>query len=95
MDASWRAKAKCRGLDPNHFVPAKPGGSLKRVYEICNGSERESPCQVRAECNQFATDNDLVGVFGGRMHSQRRVVKTVEVFVEITDARPRITGQAE
>lgn len=81
----WRSKAKCLGLDPNLFVPSKPGGSLKRVYAVCNGTEREAPCAVRQQCGDFARQNGLVGVFGGEMHSQR--VGTPVVLLQ--DARPR------
>jgi hypothetical protein len=82
----WKAKAKCLGLDPNLFVPSGPGGSLKRVYVICNGGRGEEPCPVRIECSHFAVENGLVGVFGGQMHSQRT---SVHVIREIQDGRPR------
>lgn len=88
MDSTWRRKAKCHGLDPNLFVPSRPGGSLKRVYSICNGDRGQPPCPVRTECNQFAIDNGLVGVFGGVMHSQRTTMVAV-VRVDIQDARPK------
>ena len=90
--STWRDKAKCRGLDPNHFVPSGPGGSLKRVYEICNGTRYEQPCPVRVECDSFARENDLVGVFGGRMHSQRKALRVLEVVVEVQDGRLRGTA---
>jgi hypothetical protein len=84
-EGDWRDRAKCFGLDPNLFVPSRPGGSLKRVYAICNGSKSDAPCPVRKECDQFATENGLVGVFGGRIHSQR----LIEVASVVQDARPR------
>lgn len=87
--ASWRLKAKCLGLDPNLFVPSKPGGSLKRVLAVCNGTNSKNPpCLVRQECDKFAIDNGLVGVFGGRMHSQRTTMTAV--MVEIQDSRPGV-----
>jgi len=83
----WRKRAKCLGMDPNQFVPTTPGGSLKRVYEVCNGSSTEVPCPVRAECRQFAEENELVGVFGGVMHSQRKS-RALPVVIKLQDARP-------
>jgi len=78
-------------MDPVLFVPDRPGGSLKRVYAICNGDGQRGPCPVRAECNQFAIDNELVGVFGGVNHSQRRPAReiAVQVVVAIQDGRPK------
>lgn len=86
-DESWKLEAKCFGLDPNRFVPSKPGGSLQKTYEICNGSKNDPPCPVRQECNNFANENELVGVFGGVMHSQRSTEKVV--LVQLSDARPK------
>lgn len=85
-DDDWRSKAKCLGLDPNLFVPSKPGGSLKRVYAVCNGTPHDPPCPVRRQCGDFAKQNGLVGVFGGEMHSQR---VGITVMSDIQDARPR------
>ena len=83
----WRKRAKCLGMDPNQFVPTTPGGSLKRVYEVCNGNEEYPPCPVRVECREFAEENELVGVFGGVMHSQRKL-RSLTVMVKVQDSRP-------
>ena len=86
---AWKSKAKCFGLDPNLFVPDERGGSLKRIYAICNGDGNgDAPCEVKFECDAFAEQNGLVGVFGGRMHSQR--ARATEVVVMIQDARPKL-----
>lgn len=86
MEDWWRLKAKCLGMDPNLFVPTGPGGSLKRVYAICNGGPGDSPCPVKTECDQFAIKHGLVGVFGGRLHQLPRSPK-VEVLVEVQNAQ--------
>lgn len=87
-DEDWRSSAKCRGLDPNLFVPSGPGGSLKRVYQVCNGvAGRENPCPVRSECDEFATAWGMVGVFGGVMHSQRTTTTKTVVDLVLLDAR--------
>lgn len=82
----WRKKAKCFGLDPNIFVPSNPGGSLKKAKAICDGLDGKPPCPVRHECNDFANENQLVGLFGGVMHSQRSTKKVI--LVALVDARP-------
>jgi len=87
LSEDWRSKAKCLGLNTNLFVPSKPGGSLKRVYAVCNGGPDDEPCPVRTECGNFAKENGLVGVFGGEMHSQR-----IGTLVSLQDARPRRHG---
>lgn len=93
---AWKSKAKCHGLDPNLFVPEERGGSLKRIYAICNGDLNTGPpCPVRSQCDAFAEENGLVGVFGGRMHSQRTrtTVEVAEVVVLVVqDARPKPSG---
>jgi hypothetical protein len=87
----WRRDAKCFGMDPNIFVPSNPGGSLRKAKAVCNGEDGMPPCRIRNECNDFANTHQLVGVFGGVMHSQRTTAKVV--LVEIQDARPRRSGQ--
>ena len=32
----WVSKARCRGMDPNIFMP-EPGDSTAEIKEICNG----------------------------------------------------------
>jgi WhiB family redox-sensing transcriptional regulator len=86
----WRKHARCFGMDPNLFVPSErgdPGGRLAKAKKICNGTDETNPCPVRRECGDFADQNELVGLFGGVMHSQRR--RRLTVMVEIQDARPR------
>lgn len=51
-------------------------------------------CKVQPECDQFAVDNGLMGVFGGRVHKGYKVAKDkrvqeVTVVVELTDIRPQ------
>jgi len=92
LEAPWRRKAKCFGLDPNMFVPSTPGGSLNPAKNICNGRDGLPPCPVRQECNTFANDHSLIGVYGGVVHSSRST--EIVVFVEIQDSRPHRSPQA-
>lgn len=56
----WRKRARCRGVGVHAFFDARASG-----IEMC---ER---CPVRVECGTYATDNGLVGVWGGRRHRWR------------------------
>lgn len=83
----WATKARCRGMDPNIFMP-ELGDPVKEIKEICNGNQRvvvnrdrqaketigEPPCPVREECLQYALEipGVLVGIFGGRSQKERR-----------------------
>jgi hypothetical protein len=87
LEDPWRRKAKCFGLDPNMFVPSTPGGTLDPAKNICNGRDGLPACPVRVECNHFANEHGLIGVYGGVVHSSRST--EIVVIVQLQDARPR------
>jgi hypothetical protein len=68
------------------FVPSTPGGNLDRVVGICWGtSDRviydedegamflvdDKECVVRAECEQYGEENNMLGVWGGKIRSSK------------------------
>ena len=87
----WVSKARCRGMDPNIFMP-EPGDSTAEIKEICNGKmykrfnrdkQRnelvgEPPCPVRGQCLQYAMElpGKVVGIFGGTSEKERRALRT-------------------
>jgi WhiB family transcriptional regulator, redox-sensing transcriptional regulator len=65
----WRLEALCAQSDPESFFPDK-GGSARAALEVC---ER---CPVRAECLNFALENDeRFGIWGGTTERQRRELR--------------------
>lgn len=87
----WVSKARCRGMDPNIFMP-EPGDSTAEIKEICNGKmykrfnrdkQRnelvgEPPCPVRGQCLQYAMElpGKVVGIFGGTSEKERRSLRS-------------------
>ena len=87
----WVAQARCRGMDPNIFMP-EPGDSTAEIKEICNGKmvkrfnrdkQRnelvgEPPCPVRGQCLQYAMElpGKVVGIFGGTSEKERRALRS-------------------
>lgn len=88
---NWVSKARCRGMDPNIFMP-EPGDNIAGIREICNGKmvkrfnrDRQRnelvgdpPCPVREECLQYALElpGKVVGIFGGTTEKERRALKS-------------------
>ena len=67
----WMEQARCRGLDPNLFVPSfNPDtrqGPNKNALAVCNGDVDEpKPCPVRKECLVYGMDQGATGCFGGK-----------------------------
>jgi WhiB family redox-sensing transcriptional regulator len=61
--------ALCRQVDPELFFPEK-GGSTRDAKATCRG------CPIRAECLEYALDNDeRFGVWGGLSERERRRLK--------------------
>ena len=67
------ASVPCAETDPELFFP-DPGGAgvetAKAAMRICAG------CAEKAECLQWALDNNEYGVWGGTTDSMRDVIKT-------------------
>ena len=68
-DSDWTLRSKCRGLDPNIFVPNGPGGTLEPAKAICNGTDGLPVCPVKQECKEYGEATNSLGVFGGEVRS--------------------------
>ena len=70
-DLAWLDLARCAEVDPELFFIEK-GGSTAPAKRICQS------CEVRAECLEFALENEYVagyGVWGGMSERERRRLK--------------------
>jgi len=68
-EAGWQERALCAETDPEAFFPEK-GGSTREAKKVCLG------CDVRAECLEYALENDeRFGIWGGLSERERRRVK--------------------
>lgn len=70
-DGRWRARAACRGGDPERFFPSAAAGpeyeaQVAVALAVCAG------CQVRPECLTWALDALPYGVAGAMTEQQRR-----------------------
>ena len=65
----WASEAKCLNADPDVFFPEK-GGSTREAKRICG------ECPVRAECLEYALEEDeRFGIWGGMSERERRKLK--------------------
>ena len=65
----WADKAKCLVAEPDTFFPEK-GGSTREAKRICSG------CPVKAECLEYALENDeRFGIWGGLSERERRKLR--------------------
>ena len=65
----WTELALCAETDPEAFFPEK-GGSTREAKSVCRS------CEVRAECLEFALENDeRFGIWGGMSERERRRLK--------------------
>ena len=68
----WMEDARCRGMDPNLFVPSfdpkTRQGPPPEAFRVCNGDDeyKAAPCPVRAECLAYGKAQGATGCFGGR-----------------------------
>jgi WhiB family redox-sensing transcriptional regulator len=68
-DPGWQDRALCAQTDPEAFFPEK-GGSTREAKRVCRN------CEVRAECLDFALENDeRFGIWGGLSERERRRLK--------------------
>ena len=66
---SWQDSALCAQTDPEAFFPEK-GGSTREAKRVCRS------CEVRAECLEYALENDeRFGIWGGLSERERRRLK--------------------
>ena len=66
MNASWRNRAACRGIDPDIFFPVtdEDAGPAKAVCDVC---------PVREACLEFAlAARERDGVWDGATERERR-----------------------
>jgi hypothetical protein len=64
-------EARCRGLDPNLFVPSfdprTRQGPPPEAFAVCNGNEEiPTPCPVRKQCLAYGKAQNATGCFGGK-----------------------------
>lgn len=61
MIESWRAQAKCRGMDPNFFFPERHDTKqINKARQFC------LDCPVKQECMDYASENAIdSGIWGG------------------------------
>jgi WhiB family redox-sensing transcriptional regulator len=68
MNATWRQKAACQGLDPDIFYPVSEDDA-DEAKSIC------AQCGVRQVCLEFAlAQRERDGVWGGLTDRERRRV---------------------
>ena len=66
MNAKWRQRAACQGLDPDIFYPVSEDNA-EEAKAIC------AQCSVRQVCLEFALVNrEREGVWGGLTDRERR-----------------------
>ncbi len=66
MNATWRNRAACRGIDPDIFFPVTDE-EAEAAKAICN------VCPVREACLEFAlAAREREGVWGGATERERR-----------------------
>ena len=65
----WQDQALCAQTAPEAFFPEK-GGSTREAKRVCRS------CEVRAECLEYALENDeRFGIWGGLSERERRRIK--------------------
>jgi WhiB family transcriptional regulator, redox-sensing transcriptional regulator len=68
-ELSWQDRALCAQTDPEAFFPEK-GGSTREAKRVCRS------CEVRAECLDYALEQDeRFGIWGGLSERERRRLK--------------------
>ena len=85
-DLGWQDRALCAQTDPEAFFPEK-GGSTREAKKVCRG------CEVRAECLEFALENDeRFGIWGGMSERERRRLKR-EAVLALAPSAPAPAGR--
>lgn len=68
LEENWQDDANCLGVDPDLFFPER-GASTRKAKEVCRG------CFVRADCLEFALQNNELGIWGGLTERERRRIR--------------------
>lgn len=86
----WRARAACRGMDVNQFMPeASQGRGGHPALKVC------ATCPVIHQCLQYALmmdDITAVGVWGGTTDRHRRRIRR-HIGLRINTPDPRKAHQ--
>jgi WhiB family redox-sensing transcriptional regulator len=78
----WKQLGLCPQVDPDMWFPER-GSSVKEAKRICRD------CPVRAQCLEYALDNDeRFGVWGGLSERERRKLKRARQQAAGPDAAP-------
>jgi WhiB family redox-sensing transcriptional regulator len=81
-ELGWQDQALCAQTDPEAFFPEK-GGSTREAKRVCRS------CEVRAECLEYALENDeRFGIWGGMSERERRRLKRQAVLRRRWPKRP-------
>jgi len=88
-ELGWQDQALCAQTDPEAFFPEK-GGSTREAKRVCRS------CEVRAECLEYALENDeRFGIWGGMSERERRRLKREAVLSHRSAGQTgRLTGCA-
>ncbi|MFZ2057505.1 MAG: WhiB family transcriptional regulator [Acidimicrobiales bacterium] len=66
MNANWRQRAACRGVDPDVFFPVSDADS-EEAKAVC------ASCPARQACLEYSlAAHEREGVWGGRSERERR-----------------------
>jgi Transcription factor WhiB len=89
----WRARAACRGVDPELFFPAAERGPVRAVQvaaakAVCAG------CPVRTECLAEALARIPYGIAGGLTENERRRLRTHDSHVRQAPGRDELPAEA-
>ena len=68
-DRTWRARARCHGVDPTQFFPER-GQSTRPAKGFC------AACPVAARCLAYALrEHEVLGIFGGTSPGEHREIR--------------------
>lgn len=85
----WADLALCPQTDPDLFYPEK-GGSVREAKQVC------ARCPVRAECLEYALENDeRFGIWGGESERDRRKLKKERTTTTTTTKETTMTTTAD
>lgn len=66
----WQERANCDGVPTDFFYPEK-GQTATAALRVCRGCD----LNVKAECLQWALDNNERGIWGGTTEQERRKMR--------------------